>query len=111
MNTEGTRGRDGTDDLRLCLETGPGGAGKSSWIFSSNVMLFVLFGNKRINLAALVGGGGSGGSSVGLPGLDIKKDFRTTMDEPDLLRLCPGDGSLGNNARCFSVSRLYGRGR
>jgi hypothetical protein len=106
MNTDGTRGRDGTEDLRLCLETVPGGAGKRSWIFSSKVMLLVSFGRRRVNLDALVGGGGRGGSFVGLPGLDIKHDFRTIIDGPDLLRLCPGDGSLGNRALGSSVLRL-----
>ena len=111
MNTEGTRGRDGTEDRRLCIEDWPGGAGNNNWIFSSNVILFVSFGSKRCNLFALVGGGGSGGSCVGLPGFDIKIDFRGVIEDPDLLRLCFGEGSLGNNARSFSGSLLYGRGR
>lgn len=100
MYTDGNRGSEGTEDLRFRVVIAPGGAGKSSWIFSSNVILFVLFGKRRIKLAALVGGGGKGGSCVGLPGADIRNDLRRITEEPDLLRLCPpGDGSLGNRAR------------
>lgn len=62
MKAEGTLGSDGTDDLRLGITGTPGGAGKSNWIFSSKVMLFVSFGNNRFNLEALVGRAGSGGN-------------------------------------------------
>ena len=103
MKTDGTRGRDGTEDRRLCVETGPGGAGKV--VGSSHRMSYSSYHSViASNLFALVGGGGSGGRCVGLPGLDIKIDFRTTIDDPDLLRLCLGEGSLGNNALCFSMS-------
>ena len=106
MKTDGTSGRDGTEDLRLCKTLAPGGAGNSNWIFSSKVMLFVSFGSRRFNFDALVGGGGSGGSCVGLPGCDINNDFRVVMEDPDLLRLCRGDGTGGNMVRSFAESRL-----
>lgn len=51
-------------------------------------MLFVSFGCGLDGNPALFGGGGRGGSCVGLPAVDMSIDFRLTSEPPDLLRLC-----------------------
>lgn len=52
-----------------------------------------------------------GGNWVGLPGWESKIDFREpATGDADLLLLCKGWDPLGNRARSFSVSLLYGRG-
>jgi hypothetical protein len=65
-----------------------GGDGKKRVIFSSTVMLLVLFGCGRDGIPdpALFGGGGRGGSCPGLPGFDMRIDLRLTKEPPDLLR-------------------------
>ena len=75
MNTEGTRGRDGTEDLRFCNVMDCGGAGNSNSIFSSKVILLVSFGSIRLNSDAVFGMGGRGGRFVGLPIELPKIDF------------------------------------
>src|SRR3569833_2062455 len=91
------------------------GVGNIKISFSSIVMLLVSFGSGRWGLAAVLGGGGSGGSCVGLPpGFDCRIDFLVIMEPPDLDRRCPavlGDGSAGKMPRSFSGLRGIGRGR
>jgi hypothetical protein len=59
-------------------------------IFSSTVILFVAFGCGLIDVPG-IGGGGSGGSWVGLPGAEVRTDF-LLIEAPDRLLLCLGDG-------------------
>src|SRR3569833_227783 len=91
------------------------GVGNIKIIFSSNVMLLVSFGSGRWGLAAVLGGGGSGGSCVGLPpGFDCSIGFLVIMEPPDLARRCPdelGDGYAGKMPRSFSGLRGIGLGR
>ena len=86
-NMEGTRGTDGTDDLRLDL-TDLGGAGKSISIFASKDWLLVSAGNNFLSSDAVLGNGGSGGSVVGLPEKVLKMDDRDVITEAaDFVRL------------------------
>ena len=95
-NEAGSGGISGTEDLRLFVAPPLGGAGKNRVIFSSKVMLLVSLGSGLSGMPAVFGGGGRGGSCVGLPGLDWKMDLRLMMEPPDFERLCPlGDGSAG----------------
>jgi hypothetical protein len=97
---DGTRGIDGTDERRVASGCTPGGAGKSSSIFSSVVILFVSLYKSFVRNLALVGGKGNGGRLLGLPGLErnIEVLVLELIDDPDLVRLWPGEGALGNIA-------------
>jgi hypothetical protein len=82
----GMRGTSGTDDLRLTASP-LGGLGNSRVTFSSNVILLVSLGRGLAAVIALLGRVGRGGSRVGLPGDEARRDFRPTKELPDLLRL------------------------
>jgi hypothetical protein len=102
------RGTSGTDDLRLAA-LALGGVGNIRVTFSSNVMLFVLFGCGLDAIDALLGSEGRGGSRVGLPGDEARRDFLPISEPPDLLRLWARAGlDCAGESAAF---RGIGRGR
>jgi hypothetical protein len=106
MNDRGMGGISGTDDLRL-IAFPLGGLGNRSVIFSSTVMLLVSLGSGLARVDAPLGRGGRGGSCVGLPGADERKDF-LPKEPADLLRLWLGVGLWAGESAAF---RGMGRGR